>query len=527
MEEAAGSLVSVRPGVRLNGIYQIDRLIAQGGMGEVYKGSNVETGDPVAIKMIRQELSENQNAMALFRREASTLHNVQHEAIVRYYVFSVERTLNRAYLAMEYVDGPSLSKYLERGPLTLFEVDLIRKRIGPALDAVHKLGIVHRDISSDNFILRDADVGKIKLIDFGIARSRRADGETIIGDGFAGKYNYVSPEQLGGGEVTYKSDIYSFGLVLAEALRGRPIDMGGSQVDLVEKRRTVPDLSGIPAAIRPLLAAMLQPDPQLRPKSMGDVAEWKLADHPAEVSTTRVGESSAGVRDDNLEPGRLGAKRLRVKPERPPPISIVTPKPGTARPGGQNAIAGVADDPLKRRASDKAGPEEPKPPLPLKPKPPVAIVPPKPVVRPLSRPSEPARRPTYIESKPASYFWKFFLNAALVVAVCALLAALGAGSLTSIHIATLALLLTGVVAVSSVRTDQTAGAIVSYFVIGFFGLIVGACLSLADREPLSKLVDYEKAGLSLTIVFGFALQSISLLVQFVTSEVLRPRARPK
>jgi hypothetical protein len=107
------------------------------------------------------------------------------------------------------------------------------------------------------------------------------------------------------------------------------------------------------------------------------------------------------------------------------------------------------------------------------------------------------------------------------------LAALGAGSLTSIHIATLALLLTGVVAVSSVRTDQTAGAIVSYFVIGFFGLIVGACLSLADREPLSKLVDYEKAGLSLTIVFGFALQSISLLVQFVTSEVLRPRARPK
>ncbi|MGO9769244.1 MAG: serine/threonine-protein kinase, partial [Roseiarcus sp.] len=267
---------SVRPGARLNGIYEIESLIAQGGMGEVYKGFNIQTHDPVAIKMIRPELSRNPDALALFRREASTLHNLQHEAIVRYFVFSVDPDLQRAYLAMEFVDGPSLTKRLASGPLPLAEVKILQKRIGGALDAAHRLGVVHRDISSDNVILPDGDVRRAKIIDFGIARSHRPGEGTIIGDGFAGKYAYVSPEQVGlsGGEVTFKSDIYSFGLVLAEALRGRPIDMSGSQADVIEKRRVVPDLSDIDASIRPLIQAMLQPSPENRPASMAAVAEW-------------------------------------------------------------------------------------------------------------------------------------------------------------------------------------------------------------------------------------------------------------
>ena len=266
---------SVKPGARLNGVYEIERLIAQGGMGEVYKGFNIQTNDPVAIKMIRPELSRNPDAFALFRREASTLHNLQHEAIVRYFVFSVDPDLQRAYLAMEYVDGPSLTRRLASGPLPLAAVKVLQKRIGGALEAAHALGIVHRDISSDNVILPGGDVQRAKIIDFGIARSRQLEG-TIVGDGFAGKYNYVSPEQVGlaGGEVTFKSDIYSFGLVLAEALRGRPIEMGGSPVDVIEKRRVVPDLSDVSPSIRPLIQAMLQPLPANRPSSMAAVAAW-------------------------------------------------------------------------------------------------------------------------------------------------------------------------------------------------------------------------------------------------------------
>ena len=98
------------------------------------------------------------------------------------------------------------------------------------------------------------DVARAKIIDFGIARSTQLGDGTMIGSGFAGKYNYVSPEQLGlfGGDVTAKSDIYSLGLVLVEAMTGQPIDMGGSQAAILEKRRKVPDLGAIDLRLRPL-----------------------------------------------------------------------------------------------------------------------------------------------------------------------------------------------------------------------------------------------------------------------------------
>src|SRR6516164_6560072 len=104
---------SVKPGTRLNGLYEIEKLIAQGGMGEVYRGFNIQTLDPVAIKMIRLEFSNNKEIFELFRREASILHNLSHESIVRYFVFSVDPDLHRAYLAMEFVEGPSLTDRLQ------------------------------------------------------------------------------------------------------------------------------------------------------------------------------------------------------------------------------------------------------------------------------------------------------------------------------------------------------------------------------------------------------------------------------
>lgn len=270
---------SVRPGARLNGVYEIEKLVAQGGMGEVYRGFNIHTGDVVAIKMIRpeSEFLDNPDVSELFRREASILFNLVHEAIVRYFTFSIDPDIRRAYLAMEFVDGPSLTKRLASGPLPLDEVRILQRRIASALAAAHRLGVIHRDVSSDNIILPDGDVNKTKIIDFGIARSQRRESRTIIGSGIAGKLNYMSPEQLGlaGGEVTFKSDIYSFGLVLAEALRGQPLDMSGSQAQIIEKRRVVPDLSSVDKSIRPLIQAMLQPLPADRPASMAAVAAWE------------------------------------------------------------------------------------------------------------------------------------------------------------------------------------------------------------------------------------------------------------
>jgi eukaryotic-like serine/threonine-protein kinase len=216
------------PGTQLSGMYEIDWRIGSGGMGEIYRGHNVETNDAVAIKVMRTDLDDNAMALALFRKEAKALHNLQHEAIVRYYVFAKDPLTQRFYLAMEFVDGEPLSEILNRGRLSFEAVGELQQRLAAGLDAAHRHGIIHRDLSPDNVLIPQGDVGRAKIIDFGIARSTRAGGgTTIIGSGFAGKYNYVSPEQLGlfGNDVTAKSDIYSLALVLAACLTGQPIDI--------------------------------------------------------------------------------------------------------------------------------------------------------------------------------------------------------------------------------------------------------------------------------------------------------------
>lgn len=265
--------VWLAPGTRLNDIYEIDEGVAAGGMGEIYRGHAIITGDPVAIKTIRSDIAETEAAMTMFRKEAVALHNLYHEAIVRYYVFSVDPTLQRPYLAMEYVSGPSLSKMVRNGALGYEAVRVLGARLASGLQAAHERGIIHRDISPDNIIVPEADVAQAKIIDFGIARQTRAGDGTVVGEGFAGKYNYVSPEQLGlyGGDVTGASDIYSLGLVLVEAVTGRALDMRGSLAEVIEKRRTVPDLSGVDRRLRPILERMLEPDPRNRPGSMTEV----------------------------------------------------------------------------------------------------------------------------------------------------------------------------------------------------------------------------------------------------------------
>ncbi len=278
----SASYPQVGPGTRLNGIYVIDRLIGTGGMGQVYAGHSIETADKVAIKMLRPELARNDTYLALFRKEAAALHRTLHDAIVRYYLFTSDPDLRCPYLAMEFVEGESLATILSRQPLDLDAVRILQRRLATGLDVAHRAGVIHRDVSPDNIILPGNDPTRAKIIDFGIARDALGDA-TVIGGDFAGKSSYVSPEQVGlfGGVVTAKSDIYSLGLTLAAALLGAPLDMGGLPANMVQKRTSVPDLSEIPAEMRPLLRSMLQPPPEDRPGSMADVAAWPTDAMPA------------------------------------------------------------------------------------------------------------------------------------------------------------------------------------------------------------------------------------------------------
>lgn len=334
-------------GTRLNDVYEIDELIAVGGMGEVFRGHNIETGDTVAIKTIRPDFAENTNALALFRKEAAALHTVHHGAVVRYYVFSVERRLDLPYLAMEFVTGESLADRLKRGPLPFEAVEILRRRLAGGLQAAHEAGIVHRDISPDNVILPEGDPARAKIIDFGIARS--LTGKTVIGDSFAGKYAYVSPEQLGlqGGDVNARSDIYSLGLVLAEASRGRPLDMGGTMAEFVKRRSVVPDLDGVDARLLPLLASMLQPSPLRRVGSMAEVEAW----HPKSQRDSGTPRSSRLGRRLTLGGALVGITALAgaiafalLPPSRLPDTGYELPQHRPIKPSGPSPAEQHAPD---------------------------------------------------------------------------------------------------------------------------------------------------------------------------------------
>ncbi len=302
------------PGTRLNGIYEIDEQIGIGGMGEIYKGHTIQFGDPVAIKLMLPEFGENESALALFRKEASALHNLHHDAIVRYYVFTVEPVLQRPYLAMEFVDGRSLSDLLGDGPLVFEAARSLMQRLASGLQAAHERGIIHRDVSPDNVLIPGGDVARAKIIDFGIARSTTVTDGTVIGSGFAGKNNYVSPEQLGlfGGNVTAKSDIYSLGLVLVAALTGRPLDMSGSPAEIVDKRRKVPDLGAIDMRFRPLLEQMLEPDPAKRPEFNGGGGQLAAQSAWSSAQGRGAGATAIALRSGcTMAWTSLGAVRVR------------------------------------------------------------------------------------------------------------------------------------------------------------------------------------------------------------------------
>ena len=287
---------SLPPGTQLNGTYEIGDLINAGGMGEVYRGHNIATGDEVAIKVVLPEYAADQLILDLFRKEARILFQIAHEAIVRYYGFATDRQLNRSYMAMEFVEGQSLAERMRSGPLNVQEVSGLRSRVADGLQKAHDLGIIHRDISPENVILQGEQVNRAKIIDFGIAKSTTLSSTegTLIGTSFAGRYNFASPEQVGmfrPATVSPKSDIYSFGLVLAAALTGQPIDMSGTMAEIMEKRMDLPDLSGIPPAMRELLTAMLQPNPANRIGSMAEVRDWPVvtrAEAPAARTSAKL-----------------------------------------------------------------------------------------------------------------------------------------------------------------------------------------------------------------------------------------------
>ncbi|MCR5100819.1 MAG: Stk1 family PASTA domain-containing Ser/Thr kinase [Butyrivibrio sp.] len=219
----------VKIGMMIGGRYEILEKIGTGGMSDVYKSKDHKLNRFVAVKVLKQEFSENENFVSKFRVEAQAAAGLMHPNIVNVYDVGDEDGIY--YIVMELVEGITLKKYIEKkSRLTVKEAVSIAIQVAMGLEAAHNNHIIHRDIKPQNIII--SKEGKVKVTDFGIAKA--ATSNTITSN-VMGSVHYTSPEQARGGYSDAKSDIYSLGITLFEMLTGRVPFNGDTTVAIAIK----------------------------------------------------------------------------------------------------------------------------------------------------------------------------------------------------------------------------------------------------------------------------------------------------
>ena len=216
------------------GQYRIDRVIGEGGMGVVYLAEDLRLGRAVALKAISPRFTGNYERRERLRREARAAAALTHPGIAT--VYALEEFDDQLFIAVEYVPGETLREELGRGPLGAARTLETALSAARALAAAHDRGIVHRDLKPEN-VMRTPS-GEVKILDFGLARMRDAAYENLrlTDDGsFVGTPAYMSPEQIRGGAVDGRSDLFSFGIVLYELVTGVHPFMGADRASTLAR----------------------------------------------------------------------------------------------------------------------------------------------------------------------------------------------------------------------------------------------------------------------------------------------------
>jgi len=197
--------------------YQIIEELGKGGMGKVYKVLDTEVHEKIAIKLIKPEIASDKRTIDRFKNELKFARKIRHKNVCQMYDLNKEE--GSYYITMEYVSGEDLKSFIHRsGQLTIGTAIKIAKQVCDGLSEAHRLGVVHRDLKSNNIMI-DKE-GDARIMDFGIARSLEAKG--ITGSGvIIGTPEYMSPEQVEGKETDQRSDIYSLGVILYEMVTGK------------------------------------------------------------------------------------------------------------------------------------------------------------------------------------------------------------------------------------------------------------------------------------------------------------------
>ena len=299
------------------GRYEIRSLIGRGGMAEVHQAYDTLLSRVVAIKMLRIDLAKDTVFLTRFRREALASASLNHENIVQVYdtgeqvVTAPDGTeVHVPYIVMELVEGHTVHQLLTDGqPVPINEAVEIMSGVLNALEYSHKRGLVHRDIKPGNVMLTNS--GKIKVMDFGIARALEDSGQTMTStDAVVGTAQYLSPEQARGETVDTRSDLYSCGCMLFELLTGRAPFKGDSAVSVAYQH--VAEMPPLPSAI----AADISPE-------LDRMVMKSLAKRPEERY-----QDAASMRSDMVR----AAAGAAISAPMLPPLPVTTPTDGIAAP---------------------------------------------------------------------------------------------------------------------------------------------------------------------------------------------------
>lgn len=349
-QAAAGRLV---PGRVIGGRYRLEARLASGGMGEVFRATHVELKRPLALKVMRRELSGDPEFVERFRREAITASRLGHPHIVD--IIDSGSEDGQFYFVMEFLDGKPLSSLIDRGPVALpLALDIVTQ-IAQALEVAHRAGVVHRDLKPDNVIvLERAGAPFVKLVDFGVAKVvTPLDGKLTSTGVIVGTPQYIAPEQAAGLPVDARADVYTLGLILFELLTGKPPLVGETPALVMNAHisQAAPPLPAtFPAPLRTLVARMLAKSPGDRPQSMTEVLRelsrvprtparrWPRALAVAGASAALLGlgvvalthRASATAATAGPTPSAPGPSVPLPPPTLPAPPALTVPAPASA-----------------------------------------------------------------------------------------------------------------------------------------------------------------------------------------------------
>ncbi len=306
-------------GTILNERYRVVGLLGRGGMGEVYRAEDLTLGQTVALKFLPETLSSDGAALSRFHREVRVARQISHRNVCR--VYDIGDAGGLQFLSMEYVRGEELSSVLKRfGRLPADKATEIARQLCAGLAAAHDAGVLHRDLKPANVMIDEN--GDVRITDFGLAGLLEEFGD---GAALEGTPEYMSPEQLGGRELTARSDIYSLGLVLYELYTGRKAFTAATLAELLRLRKIE---SRCPTALRPSCATLTL---------------WSSASSSVACRPTRRSARPRRFRSPRRCPAATRwRRRSRRARRRSPEMVAAAPKQGSLRPPVALAFAAGA-----------------------------------------------------------------------------------------------------------------------------------------------------------------------------------------